>query len=173
MKIVFRIKPDESFEVQLARLQYQQFWDANEAQIKESFYRHTGLRFRQQIITVHVHNGYWSRAGVQGVPMRLTCHFGKNTGPGIVLLHELAHRLLMGHDIAPSGVAANRTYTYHRQIDLFLFDIWSDIFGETLAVQAVEAEQAISFAYEVAWDWALGKSSSQRQATLKRIIARK
>lgn len=50
----------------------------------------------------------------------------------------------------------------HKQIDLPLYDIWADLYGQKFADDQVKIESARTLRYKEAWDWALGMPRNER-----------
>jgi hypothetical protein len=59
----------------------------------------------------------------------------------------------------------------HRLLDLFLYDVWTDLYGQAFADRMVSIERRIGPAYEAAWTWALAMTREQRQARLAALRA--
>lgn len=172
MNVLFKPTPEQSFEFTLALYRYQRFWEEHEVAILDSFFRHTGLKFRQRQITVRMHNLSRSASGYKNKPMLLNPYASSDQiGPG--LMHEFAHRLLGGNGINVGG----RAYAYHahRYIDLFLYDVWKDVLGKEAADAelASERSRAREPYYARAWGWAIAMSYEERQVALRRIIKRR
>lgn len=78
--------------------------------------------------------------------------------------HELGHRL---------ALAMPRTAGIddHRLLYLFLYDAWTDLYGQAFADRMVGIERRFvdAYDYDSAWRWALAMTRAERQATLRRI----
>ena len=172
LKLDFKLSLDTPFENTLAISRYQRFWDQNQAQIVDSFTKHTGLKFRQRKITVRAIDEHTSRAGNSSKPMELNRYLsGEAIGPN--LIHELAHRLVIGNGIVTSDNNPAWTYHSHRHIDLFLYDVWVDVVGKAAADKALSDERSNGYDYyKKAWDWALNKSYADRQKTINKLKSR-
>ena len=60
----------------------------------------------------------------------------------------------------------------HRLLYLFLYDVWTDLYGRDFADRMVDIERRIGPAYEAAWSWALAMSREERQARLAALRKR-
>jgi hypothetical protein len=77
------------------------------------------------------------------------------------LVHELGHRLAF-------TMPRTADLDEHRLLYLFLYDVWSDLYGGEFADRMVSIEQSIigRYDYAAAWDWALAMPRDERQARL-------
>jgi hypothetical protein len=175
MKLVF--KYEDNFEKTLAAARYQKFWEKSSSEILASFYKHTQLRFKQKKITIHMREDGRSMAGNSHQPMELSMQRDDEQGITCTLIHELAHRLVIGNGIDPPEgnkfIDAHANYYVHRHIYLFLYDVYVDILGKEVAQTEVDRESTKpnSF-YTKAWAWALAKSYDQRQQSFMSIKRR-
>lgn len=168
LQLVFKTTADESFELYLASLRYQKFWQENRGNIIASFRKHTDLDFTQKRISVRIIDERTSRAGNKHKPMELTRYREDESSAGANLLHELAHRLLIGNGIDTN--AKNWNYVCHQHIYLFLFDVWKDVLGEKPAKESLDRERTNTYdVYKNAWDWALNQTYEQRQQKLEKL----
>lgn len=171
MKLLFKLDLDDPLEITLATARYKQFWEENQDKIIQSFHKHTGLAFLQKQITVKVLDQPSSRAGTHNRRMELSSHRKTESRVGGNLIHELAHRLVIGNGIDVDTDASVWKYHSHRHINLFLYDVWVDVLGKRAADQELKAERTNTFDYyRKAWDWALAKSYEERQNILARLI---
>lgn len=83
------------------------------------------------------------------------------------LVHELGHRLAFTFP-RTSGLDD------HRLLYLFLYDVWTDLYGPAFADRMVAIERQIpgAYDYDAAWAWALAMTREQRQARLRAIWPR-
>jgi hypothetical protein len=171
MKLIFKTKLDDILEKTLAAGRYSRFWDENQVAILTAFYSHTGLRFKQRQITVHIREDGRSKAGNKHHPMELSLTWTEHQGVACTLIHELAHRLIIGNDIEAAD-DSHYNYNVHRQLYLFLYDVYVDVLGESVAKQEVARESVSHDYYEKAWLWVLDMDYSERQATFSRLKER-
>ena len=137
MKLIFDINLNNDLEQTLATARYKQFWYDNQEKIINSFYKHTGLTFQQKQITVRIRKDGRSKAGNRHQPMELSWTWVTQDGIGCTLIHELAHRLVIGNGIDPPEgnefIESRANYYMHRHIYLFLYDVFVDVLGEQVA----------------------------------------
>ncbi|MCJ7804796.1 hypothetical protein MUP35_03645 [Patescibacteria group bacterium] len=79
------------------------------------------------------------------------------------LIHELTHMLLSDNNFYFPGDFTEEGFTEksHRAIYLILYDVWSDLFGESFAKKIREVECGNPI-YNKAWDWALSFNKEER-----------
>jgi hypothetical protein len=82
------------------------------------------------------------------------------------LVHELGHRLAF---LLPRNPGIDD----HRLLYLFLYDAWTDLYGEEFAIRMSSIEMSIpgAYDYDAAWRWALAMSREERQARLAALRA--
>ncbi len=137
--------------------EYEQFWEQEGQRITEAWQQHTGLPFEDSEIKVIVFNKP-SYAGNAGEPMHLRYSYPPDIKKG-TLIHELGHRIL-------SRLVHTQTeYDPHQFLDLVLFDLWVDLYGQEFAQANIDWEKKLKgiYDYEGTWDWALAMSSEERQ----------
>lgn len=141
-------------EFEAATVEYQNIW-ANEGiriiQVMESI---TGLRVESSTIHVIVHEGI-SASGYKSKPMMLRASYDPQTKRG-TLVHELSHRLLSDY--------VDKDFDDHPVIFLFLYDVWTDLWGKQFADRqvAIESERTGHYDYAGAWQDALALTRQQR-----------
>ena len=177
MKLLFDLDLNNDLEQTLAAARYKQFWEDNQDKIIASFYKHTGLTFKQKQITIRLRKDGISKAGNRHQAMELSITWKTEDGIGCALIHELAHRLVIGNGIDPPEgndfIESRANYYMHRHIYLFLYDVFVDVLGEKIAKEEIERESngRIS-SYAKAWTWAMDKNYEQRQRSFKDIKIR-
>ena len=177
MKLIFSLDLSNDLEQTLAAARYKQFWEDNQERIQNSFYKHTGLTFHQKQIAIHLRKDGISKAGNKYQAMELSMTWKTEDGIGCTLIHELAHRLVIGNGIDPPDgndfIESRASYYMHRHIYLFLHDVLVDVLGEKIAREEIERESngRIS-SYAKAWSWAMAKNYKQRQKTFEQIKKR-
>lgn len=178
MKLLLPIDLNGNFEHALATARYQRCWNEHQTTIVNSFEHHTGFSFKQAEIPARIIDGPISRAGIGSDPiMELSVELSDDNEIARTLIHELAHCLLIGNGIEPSGTSAfaesRHPYHMHRHIDLFLYDSLVDILGREQADLEVATESKYGKpAYKKAWDWALAMNYAERQQALLRLKKR-
>ncbi len=80
------------------------------------------------------------------------------------LVHEIGHRLALTLPRPPD-------VDDHRLLYLFLYDVWSDLYGGEFADRMVAIERRIRapYDYDAAWAWALAMTREERQARLRAL----
>jgi len=103
----------------------------------------------------------------------------------MILVHELAHRLLGGNALLPAalgldtgeGITTETIQLYHHQlIYLFLYDVVERALGERYAAVCTRFEEPTRSRhpeYKQAWQWAMSMSYSERQQAMQRLAAEK
>ncbi len=166
MEIRFHPESDEPAFV-LAAAEYRRLWEAHGDEVVESFAAATGLRFGEPALDAVVFEGM-----SQSHPLRLRASYDHETKLA-TLIHELAHRLVYGH--ARPSLASDRSSQErqnHELIDLFLFDVWAELYGEAFAKRQVETESERRPMYREAWRDALAIDRASRTAKLRGLLQR-
>jgi hypothetical protein len=139
--------------------EYRRLWQAEGTEIVAAMERVAGLRFPPGPIEILVSEGR-PMAAYDGRTIRLRAGYSPAYKKA-TLVHELGHRLALA--MPRSGLDD------HRLLDLFLYDVWTDLYGPTFADRMVTIERRIGPAYDAAWTWALGMTWEERQAQLDRL----
>jgi len=150
----------------VAAAEYRRLWDVEGDQVVEQLAAATGLRFAEIAIDAIVFEGM-----SQSHPLRLRASYDSETKLA-TLIHELAHRLVQGH--ARPGAAhdgADQQRQSHELIDLFLFDVWADLYGEPFARRQVDIESQRRSVYRDAWQVTLELDRASRAAKLRSLLS--
>lgn len=137
--------------------EYQQIWATDGVRIVESLSCHTGLTFLEKRIAVVVYEGVSFSGRNPTDIMKLRASYSYEVKQG-TLVHELGHRLLFNlkrHDKQDEHVVLN----------LFLYDVWVELYGQDCSDRLVVVEKARSKLYEHAWDQVLAMSAEERRAS--------
>jgi hypothetical protein len=139
--------------------EYRGIWLDEGERIVAAMERVTGLEFPPAPIEVFVHDGP-SMASYDGRAIRLRATYSAAYKKG-AFIHELGHRLSF---LLPRTAELDD----HRVLDLFLYDVWTDLYGQAFADDMVAIERRIagSYDYDAAWTWALAMTRDERQARL-------
>ena len=80
------------------------------------------------------------------------------------LVHELGHCLAM-------TLPRTSGLDDHRLLYLFLYDAWSDLYGQAFADRMAAIERRIpgGYDYDAAWSWALSQTREERQQRLRSL----
>ena len=141
---------------------YRELWRAEGARIMVALERVSGFAFPDRPLEIILRDarpmtGY----GCSAIRLR-----GTYTGPTAVgtLIHELGH-CLTARMPRTSGLDD------HRLLYLFLYDVWTELYGRDFADRMVRLERRIPdrYDYDAAWTWALRMTREQRQARLRAL----
>ena len=163
--IHFHPESDLTPDLAIAAADYQQIWDREGPRIVDRLETLTGLRFMESFI----HAIVFERPSCPH-PLCLRASYPKDVKLG-TLIHELCHRLISGNR-GRLGLPPPRDMTEetHRLIDLFLFDTWSDLYGEEFARNQVAIESERQAFYATTWTWALMMDRRERAEALRRQL---
>jgi len=141
---------------------YRRIWEADGARIAAALEAATGLTFPQTPIEMIVHEGAPMTA-YDGRTIRLRAGYSPAYRRA-TLVHELGHRLSF---LLPRTAELDD----HRLLYLFLYDVWTDLYGQDFADRMVAIERRIPgrYDYDAAWTWALAMTRAERQARLRRL----
>jgi hypothetical protein len=141
---------------------YRRLWSAEGPQIVAALERVSGFAFADRPLEIILRDGRpMTGYGCSAIRLR-----GTYAGPTAVgtLIHELGHCL---------SAAMPRTAGLddHRLLYLFLYDVWTDLYGRDFADGMVRLERRIptGYDYDAAWTWALAMTREERQARLREL----
>lgn len=142
-----------------AAAEYAAIWQAEGPDIVAALEAHSGLPFPDERLEAIVRRGP-PMTSLDGRTMRLSASYSPRYKRA-TLVHEMGHRLLAGLP-RPGGIDD------HRLLYLFLYDVWTDLYGRDFADRMVWVERRIPgpYDYDAAWTWALGMTREERQARL-------
>jgi len=167
LTVRFHPESDEP-ELVLAATEYQRLWDAEGDHIVEQFEAVTSLSFAEHLINAIVFEGV-SRSHPLCVRASYDAE-AKRAG----LIHELSHRLVRGNRARLSlpQPQPGRQRENHELIDLFLFDVWVELYGEEFARRRVDVESRPPYPvfYRLAWESALTLGRAGRAARLRALL---
>jgi hypothetical protein len=144
--------------------EYAGIWEAEGARIVAAMERVTGLEFPESPIEVIVHRGP-PMTSYDGRTIRMRAGYS-TTYKTAAFIHELGHRLSF---LLPRTAELDD----HRVLNLFLYDVWTDLYGRAFADRMVSIERRIGgrYDYDSAWTWALAMTREERQARLGALRA--
>ena len=124
--------------------------------------RVTGLTFPPGPIDVIVSEGRPMTA-YDGRTIRLRAGYSPAYKKA-TLVHELGHRLAL-------ALPRDGGLDDHRLLYLFLYDVWTDLYGRAFADRMVSIERRIrnGYDYDAAWTWALAMTRGERQARIRAL----
>lgn len=143
--------------------EYRRLWDTEGAKMVAALERASGLTFPDHALQLNVYGGgpmaefggrtIWLRAGYPLYYQRAT------------LMHELGHVLTF-------GLPRSEGLDDHRILFLFLYDAWTQVYGEAFAADMAEIESQITGRYDYAgaWRWALAMTPAERRARLQALV---
>ncbi len=146
--------------------EYQQLWEAEGKRIVGRIEETTGLRFAERVINAIAFEGI-----SHSQPLSLRASYPPDVKKA-TLVHELCHRLLTGNNIGFRGKLGSYEWNLesHKAINLFLFDVWADLYGEVFAAHQVETESMRQPFYREAWEWALSLGRDERAKLFQEIV---
>lgn len=137
--------------------EYRSIWKEDGGKIVSSIKKVSGLSLVEEHINALVFEGV-----SQSNPLLLRASNNYDTKRA-VLVHELCHRLTFGNQVRHLSTSEDKSLMIHKKIDLVLYDIWIELYGEKFATKAVEFERGLQPMYGEAWDWALKLSKEERK----------
>lgn len=143
-----------------ASSEYRRLWEAEGPRIVAAMEAATGLVFPAERVDVIVSEGR-PMASFDGRTIRLRASYSPAYKKA-TLAHEIGHRLAF-------TLPRDRGLDDHRLLYLFLYDVWTDLYGQAFADRMASIERRIGPAYEEAWAWALAMTREERQARLRAI----
>jgi hypothetical protein len=145
--------------------EYRRLWEAEGPRIVAAMEAATGVAYPHSPIEMIVYGGtpmtsfdgrsIWLRASYPEDYKRAT------------LVHEVGHRLAF-------ALPRDEDLDDHRLLYLFLYDVWTDLYGQSFADRMVRIERRITgrYDYDAAWTWALSMTRAERQARLRALRER-
>ena len=141
---------------------YRQLWHAEGPRIMATLERVSGFAFPDRPLEIILRDGRpMTGYGCSAIRLR-----GTYMGPTAVgtLIHELGHCLA-------AAMPRSAGLDEHRLLYLFLYDVWTDLYGSAFADRMVSLERRITtgFDYDGAWTWALAMTREERQTRLRAL----
>jgi hypothetical protein len=145
--------------------EYRALWEEEGPRIVAAMEAATGLPFPAAPIEAIVGNGPPMTA-YDGRTIRLRAAYSPAYKKA-TLVHEIGHRLAM-------ELRDTAGLDDHRLLYLFLYDVWTDLYGPDFAERMVRIERRIPGPgdYDAAWAWALAMSRAERRARLQALATR-
>jgi hypothetical protein len=170
MQINFYPEQDKP-EFEKAAKEYAKIWSEERERITKVIEKISGLKFKEKIINAIIYDEI-----SYSVPLKLQADISAKHKMG-TLTHELCHRLVVGNNIK---IKAGKTYNswtlaIHKHIDLILYDIWVELYGEDFAKKEIGYEISLWTGkgispYKTAWDWALKMIKQQRRQEFQKYL---
>ena len=142
---------------------YRRLWEEDGPSIIAAMERATGLAFPSDPIDAIVSEGR-PMASFDGRTIRLRASYSPAYKKA-TLAHEIGHRLAF-------TLPRDSGLDDHRLLYLFLYDVWTDLYGREFADRMVSIERRIpgGYDYDSAWTWALAMTREARQARLRALL---
>ncbi len=142
--------------------EYGRIWESEGARIVAALEGATGLAFPAAPIEAIVREGA-PMTSYDGRTIRLRADYSP-TYKRATLVHELGHRLAL---LLPRDAELDD----HRLLYLFLYDVWTDLYGPDFADRMVSIERRIPgrYDYNAAWTWALAMTRAERRGRLRAL----
>ena len=149
-------------EFDAATEEYRRIWAEEGERIAAALERHSGLVFPPNAIEALISQAPPMMA-YDGRTLRLRASYSPSYKRA-TLVHELGHRLSF---LLPRTGELDD----HRLLYLYLYDSWTDLYGEDFAARMAGIESSIPgpYDYAAAWRWALSMTREERQARLSEL----
>ncbi|HEX8217129.1 MAG TPA: hypothetical protein VF577_06670 [Allosphingosinicella sp.] len=144
--------------------EYRRIWAEEGERIAAALERNSGLVFPPTAIEALISQAPPMMA-YDGRTLRLRASYSP-AYKRATLVHELGHRLSF---LLPRTGELDD----HRLLYLFLYDAWTDLYGEPFAARMAGIESSIpgDYDYAAAWRWALSMTRADRHARLRALRA--
>jgi len=143
--------------------EYRAMWEAEGDRIVAALEAATGTTFPPAPVEVIV-SATPPMTAYDGRTIRLKANYSEPYRLA-TLIHEMGHRLAL-------TLPRSAELDDHRLLYLFLYDVWTDLYGRDFADRMVRIERRIGPAYDAAWSWALAMTREERQARLRAMRVR-
>lgn len=139
--------------------EYRRIWEREGERMIAALEAASGLEFPAAPIDALVSDGP-PMMSYDGRTMRLRARYTTDY-KSATLMHELGHRLSF---LLPRRDGLDD----HRLLYAFLYDAWSDLYGNDFADRMVAIERRIpgAYDYDAAWTWALSMTREERRARI-------
>ncbi len=154
-----------------AAKEYRMIWGKEGKKITATIEKISGLKFKEKIINALIYDEI-----SYSVPLQLQAEMSIKHKKG-TLVHELCHRLVVGNHIK---LKAEKTYNswnmaIHKHIDLILYDILVELYGESFAKEEIKYEISLwnqkgVSPYKIAWDTVLKMAKEQRRREFQKYL---
>ncbi len=149
----------------LSKLEYEALWQVYGHKIQHAFEKIAGLSFKEDNIDSIVGN-YESNFAGNTLKEPMLFRFSVRHKLGTII-HELSHRFLIEYQFQYANVLEND----HELIDLFLYDVIQESFGESAARERVAYECTFpELEIPNAWNKILKHSKSKRRELWNTVL---
>lgn len=142
--------------------EYTDIWQSEAEKIIGAFKKITNLSLVEDRIACVIYEGISFSGRSPEDMMKLRASYNTETKKA-TLIHELSHRLLFNLKTQPN-------MDEHQTINLFLYDVWIELYGEDFANRMVEIEKKRAEKYTEAWNWALFLNKEQRAEKFTELL---
>jgi len=167
-KLIVNFEPlSNEHKLVSAAKEYSEMWGNEGDTILSVFEKIGGSKFTEREIKAIIHEGMSRSGRSTRDPMMLRGSYPSDVKKA-TLIHELGHRYLFDLKNRQHGLDA------HQILNLILYDIWMELYGEEFAEKQVRIESARKGVYDYAktWKWALGLGEDGRKKMFRRICDR-
>jgi hypothetical protein len=141
--------------------EYRAIWAKEGPHIVAAMERISGLRFEKGPVPASIYEGTSFSGEPGGRPMMLRASYPEATKRG-TLVHELGHRIAFDVKVP---------FDHHEVIDLFVYDVWVDLWGQAFADDQIAVESQRNGAdYAGMWKKTLALSPADRARRLQDVI---
>ena len=151
--------------------EYKILWQVEGKRIERAFKKILFLPFKEEKISLLINSGanFSNDSGkTEGTIMNFRYNNRCKLG---TILHELSHRIIMEYSLFEKAKKIYNLEDIHELIDLFLYDVITELYGKEAADLRVEYESNFEdLIYKNSWDKALSFSYEERQSMLKKIV---
>ena len=150
--------------------EYKIIWLLEGEKIQKAFEKVVGLGFNEDIVKLLINEGF-NGSNNAGDCTSSVMNFRYNNRCKIgTFLHELSHRIVLEYNMFEISQKLFDFKEIHELIDLFLYDVIVELYGEESAKLRVEYESDFAeLEYRTAWQKTLKLNYNQRQNMLKQI----
>ncbi len=135
-----------------AASEYTKIWKEDGDMITEVIERVSGFKFRADL-----YNAIILEKFSHSLPLTLRASYPTEQKKS-TLVHELLHKVLVRTEKMQTSELEN-----HKILDLILYDIWTELYGEDFAKKSMDAEKLFNDIYSEAWIFAMNLSKDERR----------
>lgn len=146
--------------------EYEKLWKKEGEKVVKAIEKISSMKFQETEINAIV---YYGSLPSRSRPLCLMVDNSKERRLS-TLIHELGHRIISGN-IRRKIIKKKISLDAHKLLDLILYDVWTDLYGQKFANDAVEMEKKIPRReYREAWEWALSFTKEERAEKFREIF---
>lgn len=146
--------------------EYALIWNQNREKIIASFLKYTPLKFQEKTINALIFD-FKKPSQSHPLLLKAVSSYDEKCAD---LIHELSHRLIYKRRILLDNEDFKDSTLLHFHMNLFLFDVWKEVFGPEFAMLAKEREKNWSVPkYKTAWEQYEKLSKEDASALITRL----